>query len=263
MERDRPGVSAISAGHFACASCTRFSPNARCPAAISGRISSARLRLGDGDQRDLLRLSARSFCGERHFIVNRGQPRLCLLGHTGAIGRHMASRYHPVHAPALPRLWLMTDERMGDGLMDAIRALPPGSGIIFRHYRLPETRAKGALRTGERLARTRGHGLFWAGTVREARALKADGAHGRVRGAVSAPVHSLRERVAAERAGTRLLFVSPVFPTRSHPGARSLGRVRFGALMRARARARHRIGRHDAGTRQESFRIRNLRMGRD
>jgi len=58
-----------------------------------------------------------------------------------------------------------------------------------------------------------------------------------VRGAVSAPVHSLRERVAAERAGTRLLFVSPVFPTRSHPGARSLGRVRFGALMRG-ARAR-------------------------
>jgi thiamine-phosphate pyrophosphorylase len=131
----------------------------------------------------------------------------------------------------------MTDERMGDGLMDAIRALPPGSGIIFRHYRLPKHARRALFGQVKRLARTRGHGLFWAGTVREARALKADGAHGRVRGAVSAPVHSLRERVAAERAGTRLLFVSPVFPTRSHPGARSLGRVRFGALMRG-ARAR-------------------------
>jgi thiamine-phosphate pyrophosphorylase len=35
---------------------------------------------------------------------------------------------------------------------------------------------------------------------------------------------------AAARAD--LLFLSPLFPTRSHPGARILGRVRFAALAR-------------------------------
>jgi thiamine-phosphate pyrophosphorylase len=28
------------------------------------------------------------------------------------------------------------------------------------------------------------------------------------------------------------VFVSPVFPTRSHPGAPALGRIRFGLLIR-------------------------------
>src|SRR3546814_6186712 len=38
----------------------------------------------------------------------------------------------------LPRLWLMTDERVDDEtLLTAIRRLPQGSGIILRHYTLP------------------------------------------------------------------------------------------------------------------------------
>lgn len=144
----------------------------------------------------------------------------------------MASRYRPVHAPALPRLWLMTDERLGDALMDAIRALPPGSGIIFRHYSLPLRERRALFNQVRQAARSLKHCVLWAGSVREARAVQADGAHGRGRGMVSAPVHSVRERIAAERTGARLLFVSPLFPTRSHPGARTLGRVRFGLLTR-------------------------------
>ena len=38
----------------------------------------------------------------------------------------------------LPRLWLMTDERQGDGLLAALARLPAGAGIVFRHYSLPE-----------------------------------------------------------------------------------------------------------------------------
>ena len=57
------------------------------------------------------------------------------------------------------------------------------------------------------------------------------GAHGRHFGAVSVPVHSKRERIAAERNGAKLLFVSPIFSTASHPGARALGRSRFGLLI--------------------------------
>ena len=36
-----------------------------------------------------------------------------------------------------PRMWLMTDERLGDQLWDAIDRLPEGAaGILFRHYSL-------------------------------------------------------------------------------------------------------------------------------
>ncbi|RZL97768.1 MAG: hypothetical protein EOP68_26070, partial [Sphingomonas sp.] len=48
--------------------------------------------------------------------------------------------------------------------------------------------------------------------------------HGRVRGATTWPAHDRREAVAGARAGA-VLFVSPVFATRSHPGAGALGPV--------------------------------------
>jgi thiamine-phosphate pyrophosphorylase len=46
----------------------------------------------------------------------------------------------------------------------------------------------------------------------------------------SAPAHDLAEIRAAERAGADFVFLSPVFPTRSHPGAEPLGPHRFAAL---------------------------------
>ena len=42
----------------------------------------------------------------------------------------------------------------------------------------------------------------------------------------------LREAVAGARAGARLLFVSPVHSTRSHPDARALGSARAAAIGR-------------------------------
>lgn len=127
------------------------------------------------------------------------------------------------HTCPLPRLWLMTDERMGDGLLDVIRRLPKGAGVVFRHYSL-EARERALLYQRVRcVARTRRLTLLCGGP---------GGTHGRRKGAISAPVHSIRERVEAERIGVRLVFVSPVFPTASHPGARALGRARFGLLVR-------------------------------
>jgi thiamine-phosphate pyrophosphorylase len=46
----------------------------------------------------------------------------------------------------------------------------------------------------------------------------------------SAPAHDAREMRAAMRAGADLIFLSPLFPTRSHPGGAALGRRRFAAL---------------------------------
>jgi thiamine-phosphate pyrophosphorylase len=51
----------------------------------------------------------------------------------------------------------------------------------------------------------------------------AAGRHGRVGGATSWPAHDRAEALAGKRAGAALLFVSPVHPTASHPGAPALG----------------------------------------
>ena len=45
-----------------------------------------------------------------------------------------------------------------------------------------------------------------------------------------ATAHSLREIGDANRLGADAVLLSPVFPTRSHPGARTLGPLRFRLL---------------------------------
>lgn len=136
------------------------------------------------------------------------------------------------HPP--PRVWLMTDERLGEGLFDAVGRLPTGAGIVFRHYGLPEGERRALFARVKAQARQRGLVLLLAGPAAMARAWGADGSHGRGRGGGfrSAPAHNLREIRAAERAGADLLFLSPVYPTRSHPGAAWLGAARFTLLAR-------------------------------
>ncbi len=151
------------------------------------------------------------------------------------------------HTPLLPRLWLMTDERMGDRLLPAINALPKRSGIIFRHYGL-EPQARRALYDAVRIiARRNRHLLLLAGGEH---GWGEAGRHGRTQKRTatiqSAPVHSVQERLAAERGGADLLFVSPIFATRSHPGAGGLGRVRFGLMIRGAKRPVIALGGMDA-----------------
>lgn len=131
----------------------------------------------------------------------------------------------------MPKIWLMTDERLGDALLPSIAALPKGSGVVFRHYSLdPKARQKLFL-TVSALARRYRHMVLVGGPPIAAPVWLKEGRHGRIRGAVTAPVHSRREAIAAERAGARLLFVSPIFATGSHPAAPTLGRTRFGLLI--------------------------------
>lgn len=131
----------------------------------------------------------------------------------------------------LPRLWLMTDERQGEGLWDALDRLPRGAGIVVRHYSLTPDARRALVARIVRQARRRGQSVFVAGDNMSG----GDGHHGpmrgRGRGLRSASVHSIRELRRAERAGVALAFVSPVHATRSHPGARPLGAARFGLLL--------------------------------
>jgi thiamine-phosphate pyrophosphorylase len=127
---------------------------------------------------------------------------------------------------SLPRLWLMTDERQGEGLWTALERLPRGSGVVFRHYGLAPAERRALFERVRKVARRRRLLLLAGG-----HGLRGDGVHGG-RGGFSASIHDLRELKSAERAGAKLVFLSPAFPTRSHPGGRALGRVRFGLIAR-------------------------------
>ena len=132
----------------------------------------------------------------------------------------------------LPKIWLMTDERLGDALLPSIAALPGRSGIIFRHYSLDDSKRAALLRAVTAVARRHGHMIIVSGAQIAVPRWWTAGRHGRRQGAITAPVHSRREMIAAKRAGARLLFVSPLFATQSHPQARALGRTRFGLMIR-------------------------------
>lgn len=139
---------------------------------------------------------------------------------------------------ALPRVWLFTDERMGEALWAALARLPKGGGVVFRHYSLPEPARRALFKRVRRGARARRQVLFYAASGRVSPPAGAHGVHGagvaHRRRAVttlrSMPVHNPREAAAAIRARVDLVFISPVFATRSHPGGRTLGRRGFAAL---------------------------------
>ena len=128
----------------------------------------------------------------------------------------------------------MTDERMGDGLWDAIGRVPPDTGgIVFRHYALrgPERLALGK-RVAE-LAEKRKLFLAVAGDRLLADQLGAQLVHN-PQGAGELPfsrsVHDEQEALDARRAGASLVFVSPLYPTRSHPETVTLGPERAARL---------------------------------
>lgn len=128
------------------------------------------------------------------------------------------------HPP--PRLWLMTDERMGERLFEAIERLPRGAGIVFRHYSLGSTERRALFERVLSAARKRELLVVAAGGLPG-----ADGTHN-ARGPSlrTAAAHDLREIRRAERRGADLIFLSPVHATRSHAGARPLGARRFSRL---------------------------------
>lgn len=141
----------------------------------------------------------------------------------------------------LPRLWLLTDARNDAALETILRRLPRGSGLVFRHYHLAEAERRTRFDLLKRLAKTRGHVVILSGTAAQARRWGADGAYGAPPGLARGPAvlrlataHSLHEMRKARRADA--VLISPVFPTRSHPGGQVLGPLRF-RLLAAQAAA--------------------------
>ncbi|MEO1730658.1 MAG: thiamine phosphate synthase [Pseudomonadota bacterium] len=138
----------------------------------------------------------------------------------------------------LPGLWLLSDERNDATLERALRRLPRGSGFIYRHYHLPDPDRYHRFHALRRIANARGHMVILADSALTASDWGADGVYGaplalwpRRAGLLQlATAHNLQEIAAAKRKGADAILLSPVFPTRSHPGGTVLGPVRFRLL---------------------------------
>jgi len=141
-----------------------------------------------------------------------------------------------MRARHLPKLWLLTDERQGEQLWPALAALPRGAGVVVRHDRLDRAARAAFIARVRRVARRRGLVMVLAGDAAAARRARADGVYRMPRKGRPmlqlATAHDPAELMAAARQRADLVLLSPVFPTRSHPGGRTLGPVRFGLLAR-------------------------------
>ena len=127
------------------------------------------------------------------------------------------ARNHP-----LPLVWLLSDARNDSWLEAGLGALPPRSGFVFRHYHLGgEDRAR-RYRALRAAAEARGHVTILAGDDD----WPCDGRYQRRPrdgGLQLATAHDGDELERAARGGADGVFLSPVFASRSHPGAAQLG----------------------------------------
>jgi thiamine-phosphate pyrophosphorylase len=99
--------------------------------------------------------------------------------------------------------------------------------VIFRYYDLPAEQRQRLFYAVRTICRRRGHRLLLASQPKKARHWDIDGLHNYKSGKRtylrSASVHNLKELKNATQQKADLIFVSPIYPTRTHHDARHLG----------------------------------------
>lgn len=147
-------------------------------------------------------------------------------------------------APGLPALFWLTDPDRTPDLLAGALSLPPGSGIVLRHFGRPEWKA--AAFPLAAIARSRGLILLIAADPELAAASGAHGVHWpnrmlarawrwrprRPDWTVTASAHSARQAARAEGLADAV-FLSPVFSSASPSAARPLGPLRAGRIARS------------------------------
>ena len=114
----------------------------------------------------------------------------------------------------IPSRWLVADDRLGERLWPAVRMLPAGSGVLFLYRKLRKRDRARLLAKLRRVAQAR-------------RLVISDEASEE-----AARVHNAAELRRASSAKVPLLFLSPIYPTRSHPDWRPIPPMRTAALLR-------------------------------
>ena len=150
--------------------------------------------------------------------------------------------------PGLPRFLALTDMKRAPDPFLLLPMLPKNCGLIWRAYEQPLSRSQ--IQSLSHAAKRSHVPLFLATSDRYHRPAPSlhlhlpehrlnsrhtDGmfrAEQRVNSqtVITAAAHSERAVIAAARAGVDAVLISPVFPTRSHPGGGVLGIIRFAAL---------------------------------
>jgi thiamine-phosphate pyrophosphorylase len=145
----------------------------------------------------------------------------------------------------LPRRLALTDQHRGGSPFEQLEHLHANDALILRHYNLPDQERSDLARALRKTSHARGVRLLIAGSQKLAAQVKADGLHLPIwllkRGydwrtrfkpdwIITAAAHNQAELVAATRCGVDAALLSPAFATGSHPGAKTLGPVKFAAL---------------------------------
>jgi thiamine-phosphate pyrophosphorylase len=160
----------------------------------------------------------------------------------------------------VPPLWLFTDARRLPDPRPVVARLPRGlAGVVLRHDGDPDRAALGA--DLARICRARRLALVVAGDARLAATLHAGvhlrsgrwpgpgpGPRRRGKRLVTSSAHGFADLRLAHRAGAKLAFLSPVFPTLSHPGAKVFGPIRWSRIARASPLPVAALGGVDGGT---------------
>ncbi len=142
-------------------------------------------------------------------------------------------------ASPLPSLWFLTDDDREPDPLAAARLLPPGTGIILRHYRAQNR--EGLAFTLAEIAHARNLVLLIGADGTLATRTGAHGVHiprwaaarragPKARGIITASAHGPDELRRAQAIGADGVFLGPVFPTESHKSAQGLGPVRISAI---------------------------------
>lgn len=141
---------------------------------------------------------------------------------------------------------LFTDERISDeALLRTVRRMPRLSWVVFRHYDTDRDARTSLFAKLRRIARRRCVRIFLAGdepwTFADMDGWHL-GQHQRLHTKhqraptrhppISAAVHSMAQLAAAHRKGAWVVFVSPVFATNSHKGARPIGVLAYQRMAR-------------------------------
>ncbi len=191
----------------------------------------AGMHLGDCNQCGAAGIAPRKAFGTGNAFMDGNKAAMGVVGgHSRRYSSAVPRRQPMRRIDAIPTLWLMTDERLGDALWPAIAALPRGAGIVFRHYHTDAPGRRSLFARLRKLANRRKLVLIRAGATRFP---GEQGVHnGKGSGWRSMAVHSLAEGAVARRRGADLIFISPVFTTRSHLGAAALGPVRAALIAR-------------------------------
>ncbi|ADM09021.1 thiamine monophosphate synthase [Parvularcula bermudensis HTCC2503] len=144
----------------------------------------------------------------------------------------------PPRRGALPpfALALFTDDRRQGDLCQVMSRLPSARAlkgpvaVIFRHYGLDDPTRRGLFCRLIPILESRGHLLFCAGRGGPPWPNR-HATHGRHR--TSWPVHDLRQGHQGRLAYSDLGYVSPIFPTASHPDRAPLGPLRGARIAAA------------------------------